>query len=209
MILPLALPVWGEMNGTTTVTCTGKAWVELAPGTMQREAVVVAVAHPPLKPPVDESLLACDDGSGKDAPISGQVPTVHRVHSGQIVDRGTLRVIALRSPSDPGTKSAVVIDVNTLAGDDALESKSGKGLILLNWEGITVFPSTYVLENVVDETIYAVRRAPGKPEGKCRVAYVPSEGGGDSKIIESPLDCETILHDVGSDDIFAGRLSPP
>lgn len=199
------------MNGTATITCTGKSWVELSPGTMQREAIIVAIAQPgPMKPPVDESLLACDDGSGKDAPIAGEVATVHHIRAGQIVDRGILRVIALSAPSEPGTRSSVVIDVNTMDGDDALESKGGKGLILFSPpQTITVFPSAYALEKVIDETVYRVRRAPPTPAAPCRVTYAPTDAGGESKVIESPLDCATIIRSVSSDDIFAGRLSSP
>lgn len=211
MIFPLALPVWGPTNGTATITCTGKSWVELWPGTMKREGVIVAIAQPgPLRLPINENLLACDDGAGKDAPIAGDVSTVTHVHAGQIVDQGTLRVIALGAPSEAGTRSSVVIDVNTLAGDDALASRSGKGLILVNdAQGITVFPPPYVLESVIDETIYRVRRPPAKAIAPCRVTYAPTEAGGESKVVESPLDCATIVQKISSDDIFAGRLTPP
>lgn len=213
MILPLALPVWSPLShGATTVTCTGKSWVELSPGTLQREAIIVTVdpGGPPLSIPARENLLACDDGTGKDAPTTGDVSKVARVHAGQTIDEGTLRIITLSAPSNPNQLNSVIFAVNTIAGDDALVSRSGKGIIRVDYaHGIMVYPPSYALKAVIDRTIYEVHREPAKPVAPCPVSYEPDDAGAEPKVVTSPLDCATIVQKISSDDIFAGRLTPP
>jgi hypothetical protein len=203
--LPLTLKLW-SVKEPQAITCTGKSWVAVAPEKLQREAVIVVLSGPnPLSN--EQRLLACDDGSGNSAPVTGAVSHATVVHPGQTVLRGVLRVIALRAPSEPGKMSSIVFAVNTIAGDLALISRTGKGLIRVDHElGITVYPPSYELERVLESTIYAMQE-PSKPAQPCTITYfADNPDAAPAKVIHSKLDCSTLMQRVDSNAIFSGDI---
>jgi len=204
--LPLTLKLW-SLNDVKTVTCSGKAWVEIAPGKLQRDAIIALLDEGDSKTP-GERLLACDDGAGNGAPITGSTAQVKLVHAGDTILQGTLRIIALDTPAKPGSISAIVFAVNTLAGDMALMSKSGKGMIRLDHAtGIYVYPPSYKLKQVAENVIYEVEEAQPKPQAPCTISYLSDDPNASPKVIRSPLDCVTLLEQGNSDAIFAGDVA--
>jgi hypothetical protein len=181
-------------------------WVELAPGPLKRAAIIVSLRKPlPQRP--EEKLLACDNGSGLDAPVTGSLNSVRAVSAGQIVEQGVLRVIALNSPSKPGTISTVVFAINTVAGDVALMSKSGKGMIRLDHaQGIFVYPPSYQLVRVMESTIYEVQRADSGMHLPCTLSYYGDDTNSAPRVIRSSLDCQTIIQQVDSNAIFSSDI---
>ncbi len=128
--LPLTLKLW-TVKGEPKITCTGKAWVELGPGMLERTAIITLLSTP-NHPAQDEKLLACDDGSGHDAPITGAISQVRLAHPGQSVLQGPMRVIVLQPHVKKGMASAVILAVRKDAGDLALMAKNGQGVLRLD-----------------------------------------------------------------------------
>ncbi|MGZ3550187.1 MAG: hypothetical protein ACXWNZ_18080 [Vulcanimicrobiaceae bacterium] len=203
--LPLTLKLWSTKDAQT-ITCSGKSWVEVPPGTLQREAVIAVLPGPnPLSN--EQKVLACNDGLGNSAPIIGAVSQTTVAHPGQTVLQGVLRVIVLRAPSDAGTTSSIMFAVNTAAGDSAVMSRSGKGLIRVDHQlGIAVYPPSYQLGRVLESTIYTVQGAQ-KPSQPCTLTYVADNlDAAPKKVIHSQLDCATLMQQVDSNAIFAGEI---
>jgi hypothetical protein len=203
--LPLTLKLW-SLQDAQSITCNGKSWVEVTPGKLQRTAVIVSPSKPNLISH-DERVLACDDGSGKDAPITGAIAQTRVVHVGQTVLQGTLRVIALRTQSKPGTISTIVFAVNTIAGDMALMSQSGKGMIRLDHaSGIRVYPPSYEVDRVMESTIYEVQEAPPKLLAPCAISYFADDPEVPPKVVRSRLDCGSLVQQTDSNAIFSGDI---
>jgi hypothetical protein len=201
--LPLSLKLW-SLRDTKTITCTGKSWVAVPAGTLQRNAVIVVVAD--ANPSHSDSLLACDDGAGGDAPITGDTAAMRPIGAGQTVAQGTLDIIFLSVPTKQGTQSLIAFPVNTLDGEIALMSKTGKGVIrVIRAKGIEVYPPSYKISSVDESTTYRLQEPPVAPT-PCVVRYFADDPNAPQKIIRSSLDCATIVRQVGGDAIFAGQI---
>jgi hypothetical protein len=203
--LPLTLKIW-SVNEAHAITCTGKSWIEVPAGAVRRQTVLAAI--PGAKPlSVDQKLLACDNGTGADATITGDVSQVRMLHAGQTVVQGNLRILVLRYPAPQNTLSSIIFAVDSALGDDAFLSKSGKGLIRLDHEnGIAVYPPSYQLQRVVESSLYVVPDPP-KPPTPCTITYLADDPGATpKKVIRSHLDCATLIHQTPTDNIFAGDI---
>jgi hypothetical protein len=174
---------------------------------MQRETLLAVLPGPdPLSN--EQKLLACDDGTGKDAPVTGAVSEVRRFHPGQSVIEGTLRVIVLAYPAPPNTLSSIIFAVNSALGEDALLSKSGKGLIRVDRDnGIAVYPPSYELRRVFEDRIYTVVDPRKTAAAPCTITYLAENPSAPpQKVLHSHLDCTTLIQQTSSDAIFGGNV---
>ena len=97
--------------------------------------------------------------------------------------------------------------MNSLNGDLALMSKSGKGLIRLDHKlGIEVYPPSYQLDRVFENTIYQVQAAAATPHGPCSISYFADDVNAAPKVIKSSLDCASLIQQVDSNEIFSENI---
>ena len=203
--LPLTLTVW-SVKGAPKVTCTGKAWVELGPGVLDRNAIITLLSQT-NQPAQDEKLLACDDGSGHDAPITGAISQVRLAHPGQTVLRGPMRVIVLQPHVKKGMAAAVILAVRKDAGDVALMAKNGKGVLRLDHKtGIDIYPASYVVIKVIETNVYQIDEGPAPELKPCSVFYFQNNPTALPKVVRSSLDCVSLIERANSDALFAGKV---
>ena len=201
--LPLSLKLW-SLSQTKTIVCTGKSWVSLAAGTLQRNAYVVVMAD--ANPSHNDSLLACDDGAGSDAPITGDTGAAQAIKAGQTVLQGTFDVIFLRVRAAQGAQALIALEVNSLNGQVMLASKRGQGMIhIAGAKGIEVYPPSYAIDSVDESVTYRLAAAPSAPV-PCVVTYFADDPNGPKKQIRTNVDCATLVHQVGTDAIFSGKI---
>jgi len=203
--LPLTLKLW-TIKGLPEITCTGKTWVELGPGPLNRNAVI-ALLDTPNQGAENQKLLACDDGSGHDAPITGAMSQVQLVRAGQTVLQGPMRVIILKPHVKPGHSSAVVLAVSKLAGDLALEAKDGKGLLRLDHtRGISIYPASYKIAKVTEITVYQVDTGPPPILQPCTLFYYRDDPTSRPKVVKSKMDCVSLIERADAAALFAGKV---
>lgn len=203
--LPLTLTLW-TVKAAPTVTCTGKAWVELGPGVLDRSAII-ALLSGANQPAQDEKLLACDDGSGHDAPISGAISQVRVAHPGQTVLQGPMRVIVLKPHVKKGMASAVILAVRKLAGDVALMAKNGQGVLRLDHKtGIDIYPASYVVLKVMETNVFQIDEGPPQMLKPCSVFYFKNDPTARPKIVRSSLDCVSLIERADSSKLFSGKV---
>jgi hypothetical protein len=203
--LSLTLKLW-TVKGEPKITCTGKAWVELGPGMLDRTAIITLLATP-NHPAQDEKLLACDDGSGHDAPITGAVSQVRFAHPGQSVLQGPMRVIVLQPHVKKGMASAVILAVRKDAGDLALMAKNGQGVLRLDHKtGIDIYPASYAVVKVIETTVYQIDEGPPPLLQPCSVFYFRNDPTSRPKVVRSNLDCVSLIERANSSALFAGKV---
>ncbi len=203
--LPLTLTLW-TVKGTPAVTCTGKAWVELGPGVLDRSAIITLLSGP-NQPSQDEKLLACDDGSGHDAPISGAISQVRVAHPGQTVLQGPMRVIVLQPHVKKGMASAVILAVRKLAGDVALMAKNGQGVLRLDHKtGIDIYPASYAVVKVIETSVFQIDEGPPQMLKPCSVFYFKNDPTARPKVVRSSLDCVSLIERADSSKLFSGKV---
>ena len=203
--LPLTLTLW-TIKGKPAVTCTGKAWVELGPGVLDRTAIITLLSGP-NQPSQDEKLLACDDGSGHDAPISGAISQVRVAHLGQTVSQGPMRVIVLQPHVKKGRTAAVILAVRKLAGDVALMAKNGQGVLRLDHKtGIDIYPASYAVVKVIETNVFQIDEGPPQMLKPCSVFYFKNDPTAPAKVVRSSLDCVSLIERADSDELFSGKV---
>jgi hypothetical protein len=203
--LPLTLTLW-TVKGAPSVTCTGKAWVELGPGTLERNAIVALLSRPG-EPDQDQKLLACDDGYGHDAPITGAISQVQLVRPGLTVLQGPMRVIVLRPHARKGMTAAVILAVSKLAGDVALMAKNGQGVLRLDHKtGIDIYPASYAVIKVIETSVYQVDQGPPAMLKPCKIFYFRNDPTAQPKVVRSSWDCVSVIERSNSAALFAGKV---
>lgn len=203
--LPLTLKLW-TIKGAPTITCTGKSWVDVEPGLLNREAVIalLSTANPSAQ---DERLLACDDGSGRDAPITGAMSQVQVARAGQTVLRGPVRIIMLKPHAKHAKNAGVVLAVSKLAGDVALTGKNGQGTLRLDHKvGIDIYPASYTIVKVIETSDYQIDNGPAPLLQPCSVFYYHDDPMLRPKVIKSKFDCVTLIENSTSAELFSGKL---
>ena len=215
--LPLTLALTGTSADSVTITCTGKEWVDLPAGKLQRNAIIAlpdaktimstAMARRGLQP-MNDRLIACDDGAGRDATVTGDLSKLRTVVPGQVVVQGSLAIVVLRAPSKPGQISNVVFAANSILGEDVFNSRSGKGLIRVDHkDGIIVYPPAFVLETVVNSRLFQLQEtSPTSTPRPCVITYEAVDQTTPARTITSRLDCATLIQQVDGDAILSGKL---
>jgi len=203
--LPLTLKLW-SVKGEPKITCTGKAWVELGPGMLERTAIITLLSTP-NHPAQDEKLLACDDGSGHDAAITGAISQVRLAHPGQSILQGPMRVIVLQPHVKKGMSSAVILAVRKDAGDLALMAKNGQGVLRLDHKtGIDIYPASYAVVKVIETNVYQIDEGPPPLLQPCSVFYFRNDPTTQPKVVRSSLDCVSLIQQADSSALFAGKV---
>ena len=72
--------------------------------------------------------------------------------------------------------------------------------------GIYVYPPSYELDRIMENTIYEVEEGPPKLLAPCPISYFADDSSAPPKVIRSSLDCVSLLQQADSTAIFSGNV---